>query len=383
MAAAQPTPPTFDVFLSYSRTDVDMMHRVRADFEAAGMRVWIDEQGLPPGTPNWEITIENAIAQVRCVTVLCSPDARQSKWVRSEIALADAWQKPIFGVLVRGTEQNAIPLRLQTSQFVDVRNQQQFRDKIHELVEAINARVGHPNAPPPMAPAPQPTPPPAPMAQSPYQPMQIPVPGVRSKPSSNPMGLLLLPILASAGGGGMGYAVHYIARDSYIVGLFPLLIGLVGGVGLGVAARILSVRHRIAIGLLALLISVSHFGIFQYAEYFLGMPYHVELVLDEMGIEEFPDADNQELAESMLEAEVGDSDFQHYLIFSAKRGIEVPDNSSDLAKAILSDTDLTNNKDAAITDEAVYVYWMVEMLFIALIAGVTARQIARRRRAEG
>jgi hypothetical protein len=79
MSEAKPPAPEFDIFLSYSRKDVETMHRVKRDLEAQGFRVWIDETGLPPGTPNWRRAIQKAIRTVRCLVVILSPDANDSQ----------------------------------------------------------------------------------------------------------------------------------------------------------------------------------------------------------------------------------------------------------------------------------------------------------------
>lgn len=107
-----------DVFLSYSRKDSQMMRRVRDDLRDAGLRVWTDE-ALEPGTEAWESEVEKAIREAHCLVVLLSPDAHASEWVRNEITLADALQRRIFPVLLRGEQGESIPLRLIASQWID------------------------------------------------------------------------------------------------------------------------------------------------------------------------------------------------------------------------------------------------------------------------
>ncbi|MFN8374190.1 MAG: TIR domain-containing protein, partial [Anaerolineae bacterium] len=110
----------FDVFLSYSRKDSEMMRRVRDDLRAAGLRVWTDET-LEPGTETWEAEVEGAIRASQILVVLLSPDAHASEWVRNEITLADALQRRIIPVLLRGQQGESIPLRLIASQWIDAR----------------------------------------------------------------------------------------------------------------------------------------------------------------------------------------------------------------------------------------------------------------------
>jgi len=109
------------VFMSYSRKDKDVMQRTVVSLRQQGIKVWVDNEKLIPGTPIWEEEIEKAIKGASAVVVILSPDAKNSEWVRREISLADQNRKRIFPVLVRGDEDSSISLRLITRQFVDLR----------------------------------------------------------------------------------------------------------------------------------------------------------------------------------------------------------------------------------------------------------------------
>lgn len=113
--------PNFDVFLSYSRKDSAFMRRLYADLTQAGLSVWIDEPGLEPGTPVWQQAIETAIRQSRCMVVVLSPDAKASRFVNIEVAIADRRGQRIFPVLARGDEDTSVLFTLTTTQFADAR----------------------------------------------------------------------------------------------------------------------------------------------------------------------------------------------------------------------------------------------------------------------
>jgi hypothetical protein len=106
------------VFLSYSRKDTATMTLVRDKLRADGLSVWTDEN-LTPGTPEWEPIIEGAIREAGCVIALLSPDFKESKWCAIELATADDLKRTIFPLLVRGSDADAIPLRLRTTQRVN------------------------------------------------------------------------------------------------------------------------------------------------------------------------------------------------------------------------------------------------------------------------
>ncbi|MEZ4671365.1 MAG: toll/interleukin-1 receptor domain-containing protein [Anaerolineae bacterium] len=132
--------PNQYVFLSYSRQDNAVINRVRDDLRQHNIGVWIDVDGLEPGTPAWERAISQAIREAGCLVVLLSPDAEQSVWVGRELAMAEALNKRIFPILIRGSEQDAIPFRLMTHQRIDARDR--YDDALPTLVESIRKHLG-------------------------------------------------------------------------------------------------------------------------------------------------------------------------------------------------------------------------------------------------
>jgi len=110
--------------MSYSRKDEEMMREIAKFLRAQGIKVWVDNEKLIPGTPIWEEAIEKGIKSASAIIVILSPDSKSSEWVRREISMADQNQKRVFPVLVRGDENSSITLRLINRQFVDIRTNQ-------------------------------------------------------------------------------------------------------------------------------------------------------------------------------------------------------------------------------------------------------------------
>lgn len=131
--------PNQYIFLSYSRRDNTLMNRVRDDFRQNSLGVWVDAEGLEPGTPAWERAISVAVRQSGCIVVLLSPDAEQSVWVGRELAMAETLNKRIFPILVRGSENDAIPFRLMTHQWIDARHN--YNDALQKLVASIRKHL--------------------------------------------------------------------------------------------------------------------------------------------------------------------------------------------------------------------------------------------------
>ena len=130
---------SWDVFLSYSRSDTEFMRNLCADLRSEGFRVWIDE-GLDPGTKRWEEQVERAIEHARAIVTILSPASKQSLWVGRELSYGEGRGIRVFPVLADGSEQSSVPLRLSSTQWIDAR-QDYFR-AIERLRSALARHLG-------------------------------------------------------------------------------------------------------------------------------------------------------------------------------------------------------------------------------------------------
>jgi hypothetical protein len=87
----------------------------------------------------WETKIQDALEQTSCVVVLMSPDSKQSKWVMNELSYAERHDVRIFPVLARGNEVDAVPFRLSSTMWVDIRDD--YSKALQRLVGAIKKQV--------------------------------------------------------------------------------------------------------------------------------------------------------------------------------------------------------------------------------------------------
>lgn len=90
----------------------------------AGVRVWVDEANLTPTTVAFiDDSIESAIARAKCLLVLLSPYAKNSRWVKAEITKAINQEKPVIPVLIHGSIEESVPFILTVNRVVDARDQ--------------------------------------------------------------------------------------------------------------------------------------------------------------------------------------------------------------------------------------------------------------------
>ncbi|GJL60678.1 MAG: hypothetical protein NPIRA03_35350 [Nitrospirales bacterium] len=93
-----------DVFISYASEDRPLAQQLAASLEQSGVSVWWDRQ-IQVGS-EWDKTIEGELASAKCVVVLWTAHAKDSRWVRAEAREALNTEKIVPVML----ETNAIPL---------------------------------------------------------------------------------------------------------------------------------------------------------------------------------------------------------------------------------------------------------------------------------
>ncbi|CAN5412784.1 hypothetical protein BH10CHL1_BH10CHL1_48440 [soil metagenome] len=116
-----PADQRLDIFLSYNRSDAEFVGQLRNDLAAAGFTLWQAETELVSGTPIWQRAVEAAIHGVRCLVVILSPEAKQSRWVEIEIIIAEELGLPIIPILIKGDDRNAVLFRLKSLARLDMR----------------------------------------------------------------------------------------------------------------------------------------------------------------------------------------------------------------------------------------------------------------------
>jgi hypothetical protein len=144
------------VFVSYSRTNLDVITQLVEDLQAVGVNTWHD-QTLTGGQRWWD----NILANIRDCDVFIfalSPESWESEACRSELAYVVALGKPILPVLVSdGINLNLLSAPLNEIQVTDYH----LRDKraAFALIKALNAAASAPPLPDPL-----PTTPPVPVS---------------------------------------------------------------------------------------------------------------------------------------------------------------------------------------------------------------------------
>lgn len=129
------------VFLSYSRSDAQIVDKIADDLQKEGFDLWFDRQNLVAGQ-NWQVQIEKAINESSFIIVFISKNSLQSKWVQAEYRAAFEHQQRAGGtrlipVLLEKVE---LPVFLSTIQYVDFT--ESYYQGMRNLIRALKTPSG-------------------------------------------------------------------------------------------------------------------------------------------------------------------------------------------------------------------------------------------------
>lgn len=80
------------VFVSHDTEDAAFAHRLAADLERRGLRVWIAPESIRPGE-SWVSAIERGLAESSHMLIVLTPAALDSQWVKKETEVAIALER--------------------------------------------------------------------------------------------------------------------------------------------------------------------------------------------------------------------------------------------------------------------------------------------------
>ena len=125
------------IFVSYSRTDREFVAQLTEDLQAREINVWIDNQGLMPGTRNWEQALRDAIQGAQVILFIASPSSRRSEYVQGELAIAQMYKRPILPIWAMGDDwPDCIPIDLMRVQHIDARGDS-YASALPSIIETL------------------------------------------------------------------------------------------------------------------------------------------------------------------------------------------------------------------------------------------------------
>ena len=129
------------IFISYSRKDIDFVRRLAGDLEKVGYEVWWDLTDLRGGD-DWPRVIPAAIESSQFVIVVLSPNSIASDWVEREYMQAISLHKKIIPIMLT---QSKVPFALNTINYIDFTGED-YAASLNNLLSTLGY-VGEPVVP--------------------------------------------------------------------------------------------------------------------------------------------------------------------------------------------------------------------------------------------
>lgn len=132
-----------NVFLSYSRTDAEIVEKIAGDLRRQGIGSWIDRHNLIGGQ-EWQPQIEHAISDADFMVVLLSKSSLASPWVRLEYEKALGRQLEAGGtrLIPALIEQVDLPPSIARVQYVDFT--ESYFEGMQQLLRALEVSTAGP-----------------------------------------------------------------------------------------------------------------------------------------------------------------------------------------------------------------------------------------------
>jgi TIR domain len=130
------------IFISYSRKDINFVRKLAGDLEKAGYDVWWDLTDLRGGD-DWVRVIPAAIESSAFFLVVLSPAAVASDWVRKEYTQALSLHKKVIPLMLA---RSRVPFALNTINYVDFTGDD-YAASLNSLLNALGYTGEMPVAP--------------------------------------------------------------------------------------------------------------------------------------------------------------------------------------------------------------------------------------------
>jgi ABC-type oligopeptide transport system ATPase subunit len=125
------------MFISYSRQNSDFVEQLINDLDAADIVVWLDRTGLRVGTESWQQAIREAIRSAQAVIYVGSPEARESRYVRAELAIAEMYRKAVYPIWASGEHwADSAPMEWISAHYEDFRGDK-YQNALPRLIEVL------------------------------------------------------------------------------------------------------------------------------------------------------------------------------------------------------------------------------------------------------
>lgn len=134
----------YDVFISYSSHNTNVVNEFVERLEHEGYCVWIDRAGIESGDAFKRIILQ-AIKKSNVVLFFSSQYSNQSSWTAKEIGVAVKYQKTVIPILLDGSNFNEeVEFDLINLDFIDYQDVTLRAAMMDRLVKSLKAKIPNP-----------------------------------------------------------------------------------------------------------------------------------------------------------------------------------------------------------------------------------------------
>lgn len=134
----------YDVFISYSGHDANVVNEFVNQLEHEGFRLWIDRDGIQSGDAFKRVILQ-AIKNSDVVLFFSSRYSNQSSWTAKEIGVAVKYKKHIIPILLDGSNFNEeVEFDLINLDFINYQDVSMRGLMIDRLVKSLKAKIPNP-----------------------------------------------------------------------------------------------------------------------------------------------------------------------------------------------------------------------------------------------
>ncbi|VVB85162.1 Photosystem I assembly protein Ycf3 [uncultured archaeon] len=135
----------YDIYLSYSRPDVDSVEKVARYLSDIGLKVWFDRWSLVPGV-SWQVTLEEALGSSFTIAVFIGTSPlsnwQKQEWKTSLIKQKSDSLRRIMTVLLPGSTSKSVPSHLRKLTHIDLRKGLENTYELNRIIVNIGHMYG-------------------------------------------------------------------------------------------------------------------------------------------------------------------------------------------------------------------------------------------------
>ena len=125
-----------DVFISYSRKDIQFAQRIHHELEARDRQPWVDWQDIPP-TSEWLDEVYAGIQEADTFLFIISPDSVVSEICTLEIEHAVQHNKRLVPVVLHDVEDDQVHSAMSAHNWVFLREEDDFEANLGYAATAM------------------------------------------------------------------------------------------------------------------------------------------------------------------------------------------------------------------------------------------------------